>query len=101
MDDYITNLCTKLDHPTHKKNQHYPHRHTPINYGAKFQCAAETHISPLLNNSGKLPIQQLVGSIRYYARSVDKKILVDLREIYQQQSSPTKDTNTEMLQLLD
>ena len=33
MEDYIFELRTKFYHPTHKKPQHPPHRHTPINYG--------------------------------------------------------------------
>ena len=35
MDNYIAKLLAKFDHPDPKKSQHSPHRHTPINYGAK------------------------------------------------------------------
>ena len=101
MEDYIANLRAKFGHPTPKKPQHSPLRHTPINYGANFQYAAETPSSPPLNNSSKLRIQQLVGAIQYYARAVDNKLLVALSKLAQQKSSPTKDTNTDMLQLLD
>ena len=72
-----------------------------MNYGAKFQYAAQTPSSPLLNNARNLRIQQLVRAIQYYARDVNIKLLVDLSKLAQQQSSPTKDTNMDMLQLLD
>ena len=101
MDDYIANLRAKFNHPNPKKYQHSSHHHTPINYGTNVQYAAETPIGPPLNNSGKLCIQQLVVAIQYYARAVDKKILVALSKIFQQQSSPTEDTNRDMIKLLD
>ena len=101
MEDYIANPRAKFGHPTAKKSQHSPHCHIPINYGEKFQYAAETPSSPPLSNIGKLRIEQLIGAIRYYARAVDNKLLVVLSKLVQQQSSPTKDTNTDMLQLLD
>ena len=61
----------------------------------------ETPSSPPLDNAGTLRIQQLVGAIHYYANVVDNKILVDLSKLVQKQSSPTNDTNKDMLQLLD
>ena len=52
MDDYITNLRPKFNHPNPKKPQHSPHRHTPIIYGFKVHYAAETPSSPPLDNAG-------------------------------------------------
>ena len=101
MENYITNLRSKFNHPNPKKSQHSPYRHTPIICGSKVQYAAETPSSPPLDSAGKLRIQQLVGAIRYYARAVDNKLLVALSEFSQQQSSTTNDTNIDMLQLLD
>ena len=85
MDDYIANLCAKFGHPTPKKPQHSPNRHTPIIYGEKVQYAAETPSRLPLNNAGKIRIQPLIGSIRYYSRAVDNKLLVALSELAQQQ----------------
>ena len=101
MENFITNLRAKLDHPNPKKPQHSPPRHIPIIYGAKVKYAAETPTILPLESSRKLRIQKLVGAIRYYTQSVDKKLLVALSELAQQQSSPTYDTNRDMLQLLD
>ena len=76
MEDYSAKLRAKFDHPDPKKPQHSPHRHTPINYGAKVQYAAEAPDSPPLDTSGKICIQQLIVAIRYYARAVENKLLV-------------------------
>ena len=101
MDDLITNLRAKFDHPNPKKPQHSSHRHTSIIYGAKVQYAAENPTSPPLDSTKKLRIQQLVGAICYYARDIDNKLLVALIKLAQQQSSPTDYANRDMLQLLD
>ena len=84
MDDYITNLCAKFNHPNPKKPQHFPHRHTPIIYGSKAQYAAETPSSPPLDSARKFCIQQLIKTIRYYSLAVDNKLLVSLSELAQQ-----------------
>ena len=65
IDDYIADLRANFDHPTPKKPQHSPLHHTTISYGSKVQYATETPSRPLLNNAGKLRIQQLVGAIQY------------------------------------
>ena len=39
MDEHISKLQAKFNHPNPKKSQHSPRRHTPINYGAKVQYA--------------------------------------------------------------
>ena len=101
MDNYITNLRAKFGHPNPKKHQHSPHRHTPIIYRAKVQYATENPSRPPLDSALKLRIQQLIGAIRYYARSVDNKLLVTLSEFTQQHSSPTNDTNGDLILLLD
>ena len=101
MEDYIAYLSANFDHPNPKKPQHSPRCHTPINYVAKVQYATETPVSPPLNKYCKLRIQQLIGSIRYYARDVENKLLVGLRELSQQQSFPTEATDTDMLQLIN
>ena len=101
MEDYIAKLRENFDHPDLKKPQHSPHRHTPINYGAKVQYATDTPESPPLDDAGKLRIQQLIGEIRYYARAVDNKLLVALGNLAQYQTSPTEDTNADMLHLLN
>ena len=101
MEDCIAKLRAKFNHPDPKKPQHSPHRHTPINYGANVQYAKEVPASPPLDDAGTLHIQQLIGAVRFYSRAVDNKLLVALSELGQQQSSPTEDTNIDILQLLD
>ena len=101
MDKYISNLCIKFSHPDPKKPQKYLYKHTLIQYGSKVQYSKETPDSPHLNYSGILHVQSIVGYILQYACAVDKKILVALIKIVQQQASATESTNKATVQLID
>ena len=46
-------------------------------------------------------MQSIVGSLLFYGRAVNNKILVSFRELGQQQAAPTQATNDDILQLLD
>ena len=81
MDEYIAKLRAKFNHPDPKKPQHYPHRHTPINYGVKVQYATDVPDSPLLSDAGLLHIQHIISATRYYARAADYKLLVVLSNL--------------------
>ena len=50
----------------------------PISYGAKAQLTPEADASELLNEHRKRRNQEIVGSLLYYARAVDNKLLVAL-----------------------
>ena len=83
MDNYITNLRLKWNHPDPNKNQIPPYKHTPIVYGAKIQYATDNPFSPPLDSQCILRIQYIVGALLYYARAVDNKLLVGLNELGQ------------------
>ena len=100
MDKYISNLCIKFSHPDPKKPQKSLYKYTLIQYGSKVQYSKETPDSPHLNYAGILHVQSIVGYILQYACAVDKKILVALIEIGQQQASATESTNEAIEQLL-
>ena len=46
-------------------------------------------------------IQSIVGTLLYYARSVDTAMLQEINEISRVKSKPTKDTDTKASMLLD
>jgi hypothetical protein len=101
MKDYINNLLIKYNHPKPRKPQHAPHAHREIVYGAKEQLLPEADTSPPLDDEGIKRIQGIVGSLLYYARAVDNKLLATLSTISTQQAKATKNTEKAVSQLLD
>jgi hypothetical protein len=101
MNNYIDELLIKYDHPKPKKPQHSPHAHREIIYGAKEQMVPDDDTSPLLDAAGVKRIQGIIGSLLYYARAVDNKLLATLSTISSQQAKATENTAKAVHQLLD
>jgi hypothetical protein len=70
-------------------------------YGKDTQAPTHTDDNHLLDNAGKKCIQQIVGSVLYYARAVDPTILMALSNIATQQATPTENTKKQVDQFLD
>jgi hypothetical protein len=101
MDNYIDTLLIKYNHPRPKKPQHTPHAHREIVFGTKEQLLPDADTSPLLNDDGVKRVQGIVGSLLYYARAVDNKLLATLSAISAQQAKATENTAKAVNQLLD
>jgi hypothetical protein len=101
MSNYIADLLLKFNHPPPKKPQHAPHAHREIVYGAKEQLLPDADASPPLDEAGVKRVQAIVGSLLYYARAVDNKLLATLSAISSQQANATKNTERAVTQLLD
>ena len=101
MDGYILDVLTKYGHPAPSKPQHAPHQHREIDYGAKTQLTPEADTSPPLGPDEVKRIQGIVGSLLYYGRAVDNKLLVALSAIGSQQAQATENTKLNVHQLLD
>ena len=101
MNGYIEALLLKYNHSRPSKPQHAPHKHRPIVYGAKEQLLPDEDTSPPLDDAGIKRIQGIVGSLLYYARAVDNKLLVALSTISAQQAKATQATADAVHQLLD
>eukprot|EP00804_Cyclotella_cryptica_P013680 CCRYP_016124-RA/>CCRYP_016124-RA protein AED:0.29 eAED:0.26 QI:0/0/0/1/0/0/4/0/346 len=101
MDTYISALLLKYDHPRPRKPQHAPHKHREIIYGAKEQLLPDNDTSSPLDAASIKRIQGIVGSLLYYARAVDNKLLVALSTISSQQTAATQNTAAAVHQLLD
>jgi len=78
MPGYIKNLLKKFKHPCPTKRCLSPYKCLPISYGAKAQLTPEADSSEPLNKHRKHRIQEIVGSLLYYAQAVDNKLLVVL-----------------------
>ena len=101
MPDYIKEALTRFKHLQPRHPQDQPHPHVPPNYGAKQQFVETDDDSPPLDKAGKKYIQQVVGTLLYYARAVDCTMLAALGSIATQQSKPTQNTMNKVKQLLD
>ncbi len=101
MPGYIENLLRKFKHPIPRKRRLSPYKCLPIVYGATNQLTPLEDSSEPLSNERKLRIQEIVGSLLYYARAVDNKLLVALSAIAARQASATVATEQSVNLLLD
>ena len=92
MNGYIAILLLKYNHTPPRKPQHSTHKHRDITYGAKMQLTPEEDTSPPLDAAGVKRIQGIIGSLLYYARAVDNKLLTTLSTIGAQQAKATENT---------
>ena len=97
----IDKLLIKYNHTIPTKPQLSPHCHREIVYEAKEQLTQEEDTSPTLDAAGIKCVQAIVGALLYYARVLDKKLLVALSTIRGQQAAATEKTNEAINQLLD
>ena len=86
MENYIRDILTKYGHTIPSKPQLSPHSHRGINCGAKTQFAPDDNTSPNLDLDGMRRVQGIMGSLLYYARALNNKILVGLSSIGTQQA---------------
>ena len=101
MANYIANLLVKYNHPKPRKPQYSPHAHRKIVYGTKEQLLPDNDTSHPLTDAATKRVQGIVGSLLYYARAVDNKLLATLSTISSQQSKATENTAKAVSQLLD
>ena len=67
MPGYIDNILIKFKHPTSSKPRRSPYKCLAIAYGAKAQMMPEADTTELLDNHRKRRVQEIVGSLLYYA----------------------------------
>jgi hypothetical protein len=101
MPGYIKKLLLKYKHRMPTKPQHCPYAPAPKQYGAKAQAPLPVDISPKLSPDEIKEIQRVIGSILYYARAVDIRVLMALSSIAIEQSKGTTNTMEKAKQLLD
>jgi hypothetical protein len=100
MPNYIQTALKKYAHCPPKTPQHAPAKWTQPTYGTKIQYATND-TSPPCDDNDKTLIQQITGTLLYYARAVDPTMLVALNEIGHEQAQPTQQTKHKIQHLLD
>jgi hypothetical protein len=100
MPNYITTARKKYQHPQPNRPQHAPAKWTQPAYGVRIQYTNPDTSAPC-SDSEKQKIQQIIGTLLYYARAVDPTMLVALNDLSHAQANPTEKTTENLTQLLD
>jgi hypothetical protein len=101
MPGYIQQALHKFQHPHPTRPQHSHHQHKEIKYGAQSQLTDPSDDSPLLPKEGIKRLQQIFGTLLYYAGVVDSTMLVTIEDLSSAQAKGTEATNCAATQLLD
>ena len=101
MPGYIEKTLLRFGHKSPTRPQHSPHQWDRPIYGAPIQFTKPDSTAPLLLPPEITRVQQIVGTLLYYARAIDNTMLVALNSIASEQSTATTDTAAACSQLLD
>jgi hypothetical protein len=84
-----------------EKIQNSPHPHTIPAHGNKIQYTEDKDDTPTLDKEDTKYIQQVAGTLLYYARAVNSTILSGLSSIATEHAAPTEKTMDKVKQLID
>jgi len=101
MPGYVEKLLARFEHKPPHRPQHSPHAAPPRKFGNNAQEPVEHDHLPIVPPDRIKHVQQIIGTILYYARAVDITTLVALSSIASEQTKATTDTETRVTQLLD
>ena len=101
MPNYLKEALHKFQHPKPPCPQNPPHAWKSPAYGAKIQYVDDANHSPLLPRNSIHLMQQIVGTLIYYAISVDPTMFIALGTLSSQQYKVTKKAYNETLWLLN
>jgi hypothetical protein len=101
MPNYVTKLLDRFNHPPPRKPQRSPYAAPPKRFGITAQIPVPHSTKPVLPPDRIHRIQQIIGTILYYARAVDITTLVALSCIAAEQTKATEDTEACVSHLLD
>jgi hypothetical protein len=101
MPGYIERVLKRFAHPLPSRPEDAPHQWTRPDYGAKVQFATNIDASPPLEPAGTKRVQEVVGTLLFYARAVDGTMLPALGMIASQQSTATHKTMSAVVRLLN
>jgi len=101
MPGYIKKQLQRYKHVKKSRPQHCPFSPQPKKYGKAAQDPIPADESPKVDEKRKKKVQQIVGSVLYYARATDMTCLMALNEIGSEQAHATELTTAAAEQLLD
>jgi hypothetical protein len=101
MTGYIKAALHKYQHASPARPEHAPHTWNPPIYGAKTQFVKDETISPALSDKDVNKLQQLMGTLLYYARAVDPTLIMPINVLTSEQSKATEVTSNKVIKLLN
>jgi hypothetical protein len=100
MPGYVSNVLSKFQHDAPKNPQRTPSWYVTPVYGAKTQFSTKDETPPLAAQQC-LTLQNVTGSLLYYARAADPTVLMPLNYIATKQTKATEKAQAVTNQLLD
>lgn len=100
MPGYIERALQRFEHPTPTKPEHSPHAWNAPTYGS-LQQYVTTITSPLLDIKQTKRVQEVLGTLLYYARAIDCTLVPAIGTIATEQSKATKLTMQAITKLLN
>ena len=82
----------KFQHPNPRKPEDAPHKYNPPTYGKNNQAPLPIDNTPKLPKDQITRIQQVIGTLLYYARAVDSTMRVAIGAISSAQTKGTEAT---------
>jgi hypothetical protein len=101
MPGYIKAALHKYQHPAPARPKHAPHGWNPPIYGAKTQFVSDPTPSPALSDKDVNELQQLTGTLLYYASAVDPTLIMTINVLASEQSNATEVTADKVIKLLN
>jgi hypothetical protein len=98
---YIEAALHKYQHAAPAHPEHAPHTWNPPIYGAKIQYVEDETTSPALSDKDVNKLQQLTGTLLYYARAVDPTLIMPINVLASEQSRATAVTAEKVIKLLN
>jgi hypothetical protein len=91
----------KYQHSAPTRPEYEPHTWNPPLYGAKAQYVEDENNSPALSVKDVNKLQQLTGTLLYYARAVDPTLIMPINVLASEQTKATSDTADKVIKLIN
>jgi hypothetical protein len=98
---YIERALQRFEHPPPSRSQHMPHAWVKPQYNAKTQHAPQEDTTAAPDATATKRVQEVLGTLLFYARTVDSTLLVVIGTLASQQSKGTKATMQALVHLLN
>ena len=100
MPGYIACCLQRFEHPKPTRPQHSPHAYSTPQFGAKIQYATGPDESPTLHSTDTKRVQEVLGTLLFYARAIDGTMLPVIGTLATKQCKNTEATMQGITQLL-